>query len=169
MGWRACHPGHRGHPWGWHPWGRTFGAMSSIWAHGSKRRGHPRGHRGPGWNMHGHTVGWSWWGTHRRFSTRRNERRGTRHRGHVVRTSRRTCRGINKVTDIFNIFLFLLNYQRLVEDRTLNATHGTQQKRVYLCFLLGIQVFRETNKQQQQMNQQKLDKRFAVKLLNGHF
>lgn len=90
VGWRACHPGHRGHPWGWHPWRRTFGAMSSIWAHGSKWRGHPRGHRGPGWNMHGHTMGWSWWGTHRRFSTRRNERRGTRHRGHVVRTSRRT-------------------------------------------------------------------------------
>lgn len=77
VGWRACHPGHWGHPWGWHPWRRTFGAMSSIWAHGSKRRGHPRGHRGPGWNMHRHTMGWSWWGTHRRFGTRRNERRGT--------------------------------------------------------------------------------------------
>ena len=53
----------------------------------------------------------------------------------------------------------------------LPETHRTQQKRVYLCFLEKEyrSSGKQTNKQQQQMNQQKLDKRFAVKLLNDHF
>ena len=79
-----------------------------------------------------------------------------------MRTSRRTCRGTNKVADIFNIFFVSVK---------LPETHRTQQKRVYLCFLEKEyrSSGKQTNKQQQQMNKQKLDQRFAVKILNGHF
>ena len=165
VGWRTCHPGHRGHPWRWHPRRRTFGAMSSIRAHGSKWRRHSRGHRGPGWNMHGHTMGWSWWGTHRRFGTRRNERRSTRYRGHVVRTSRRTCRGINKISDIFNIFLISVKLPEIRWKQKKRKTRPTgHNKSVFISVFLQ----RNTGLQAKEKNKQKLDKRFAVKLLNGH-